>query len=34
MALIAESELTISGPIDAVFSQFVDYSQKFDGTRT
>jgi hypothetical protein len=25
MALIAESELTISGPIDTVFSQFVDY---------
>jgi hypothetical protein len=25
MALIAESELTISGPIEAVFSQFVDY---------
>jgi hypothetical protein len=25
MALIAESEVTISGPIDKVFSQFVDY---------
>jgi hypothetical protein len=25
MALIAESELTISGPIDMVFSQFVDF---------
>jgi len=25
MALIAESELTISGPIDTVFSQFVDF---------
>jgi hypothetical protein len=27
MALIAESELTISGPIDTVFSQFVDYGR-------
>ena len=25
MALIAESELTISGPLETVFSQFVDY---------
>lgn len=25
MALIAQSELTVPGPVDAVFSQFVDY---------